>query len=96
VVPCSKIDTAARPFIACRASINGALWDASKGAYKDNPTSTLYPQDGNSLANWFNVTAAADASNVSSYLKSNWGQYVTLCVWKFNWVALHVLECKDC
>jgi len=53
-------------------AINGKLWD-STGAYKDNPTSTLHPQDGNSLAVWFGVAdSAAKKGSISSVLNENW------------------------
>ncbi len=56
-----------------KARINAVLWDASRGAYKDNPTSTLYPQDGNALAVWFGaVDAASKAKSISYVLNENW------------------------
>eukprot|EP01046_Picozoa_sp_COSAG06_P022796 COSAG06_NODE_1784_length_8405_cov_15.271129_1_plen_634_part_10 len=59
-----------------RAAINGAaLWDAARGAFRDNPLSTVYPQDGNSLALWFNLTSTANAQRISQYLGSNLGQF---------------------
>lgn len=57
------------------AAINEHLWDAAKGAYKDNPTSSLYPQDGNSLAVWFGIANAAQAASISDYLHGNWGEF---------------------
>ena len=39
-----------------KAAANSRLWNASVGLYRDNPGSTLYPQDGNSLAVWFGLT----------------------------------------
>ena len=55
-----------------KARINSTLWDAGTGAYRDNPTSTLYPQDGNSLAVWYGVTDTADKpALVARYLNSN-------------------------
>ena len=54
-----------------RTRINQTLWDASFGAYRDNPTSTLYPQDGNSQAIWFGVADSADkTASVARYLDS--------------------------
>jgi len=56
-----------------KTQINAQLWDSSVGAYKDNPTSTLYPQDGNSLAVWFGVTASPNqAKSISYVLNENW------------------------
>jgi hypothetical protein len=53
------------------------LWDDAFGAYRDNPTSSLHPQDGNSLAIWFGITQNHTNRSmlVSNYLKSNWGKY---------------------
>jgi len=56
-------------------AINVHLWDHGKHAYKDNPTSSLYPQDGNSLAAWFGIANASQASSISDYLHGNWGPY---------------------
>ncbi len=39
-----------------KAAANSRLWNADIGLYKDNPGSTVYPQDGNSLAVWFGLT----------------------------------------
>ena len=62
---------------ASRAAILAGLWDEGKGAFFDNPgKKTLFPQDGNALALWFNVTAdAPQAARVSDYLASNWGPF---------------------
>lgn len=45
------------------------------GAFKDNPTSSVHPQDGNSLAAWFNATTADRATKISDYLVTNWGEF---------------------
>ncbi len=56
-----------------KAQINALLWDASAGAYKDNPTSTLHPQDGNSLAVAYNVVDSnAQAQTIVNTLHNNW------------------------
>ncbi|MFL5997992.1 MAG: MGH1-like glycoside hydrolase domain-containing protein [Streptomyces sp.] len=61
---------------AIKAAANSRLWDASKGMYKDNPTSGLYPQDGNSLAVWYGLAAsAAKAKSILAGLGKNWGAY---------------------
>ncbi|KAG6827972.1 hypothetical protein H0H92_009798 [Tricholoma furcatifolium] len=39
-----------------KATYNSLLWDEAVGLFRDNPTSDLHPQDGNSLAVLFNVT----------------------------------------
>ncbi|KAG6869116.1 hypothetical protein C0993_001681 [Termitomyces sp. T159_Od127] len=41
---------------ALKGAYNNLLWDDTTGMFRDNPTSTLHPQDGNSLAVLFNVT----------------------------------------
>jgi hypothetical protein len=60
---------------ALKCAINAVLWDETRHAYRDNPTSVIFPQDGNSLAVWFNITDSADKrAGVLAYLKSNWGE----------------------
>ena len=59
---------------ALRTQINARLWDAGAGAYKDNPSSSLHPQDGNSLAVWYGVVpSAAQATSIVAELRGNWG-----------------------
>jgi hypothetical protein len=60
---------------ALKKAINDQLWDGH--AFKDNPTSNLHPQDGNSLANWFGITEnfPTRSLSISKYLNSNWGKY---------------------
>lgn len=61
---------------AIRTAANSRLWDASKGLYKDNPTSALYPQDGNSLAVWYGlVDSTAKARTIVGRLATRWGAY---------------------
>ena len=56
-----------------KTQINARLWDTSAGAYKDNPTSTMYPQDGNALAVWYDVVdSPAKAKSISYVLGENW------------------------
>jgi hypothetical protein len=56
-----------------KAQVNATLWDSSVGAFKDNPTSTLYPQDGNALAAWFGLAATpTQAKGLSYVLNENW------------------------
>ena len=55
-----------------KTQVNARLWDASAGAYKDNPSSTLHPQDGNSLAVWYGVASAAQAQSIVNYLHGDW------------------------
>jgi Bacterial alpha-L-rhamnosidase 6 hairpin glycosidase domain/F5/8 type C domain len=54
---------------------NAKLWDDAVGEYRDNPTSSLYPQDGNSLAVWYGIASTAQAARVSTELTANWNQY---------------------
>ena len=61
---------------ALARAINQQLWDPAAGAYRDNSSSTLYPQDGNSLAVWFGVVdSPAKTTAILSYLKTNWKPY---------------------
>jgi hypothetical protein len=56
-----------------KTQINSVLWDTSTGSYKDNPTSTLHPQDGNALAAWLGVVdSPAKAKSISYALNENW------------------------
>jgi hypothetical protein len=59
-----------------KSAANVQLWDPSAGEYRDNPTSSLYPQDGNSLAVWYGlVDSSAKASSISHALTRNWNGY---------------------
>lgn len=58
-----------------RTAINATLWDDAAGEYRDNPTSDLLPQDGNSLAVWYGVAPADRAARVSAALTTNWNSY---------------------
>ncbi len=56
-----------------KSHINASLWDTSIGAYKDNPSSTLHPQDGNALAVWFGVVdTPSKPKSISYVLNENW------------------------
>ena len=57
-----------------KSKINSTLWNAGQGAYQDNPSNTsLFPEDGNSMAVVFGVTdATAKNTSIASYLRSNW------------------------
>ncbi len=58
---------------ALRTAINGPLlWDSAKGAFRDNPDSSLYPQDGNSLCVLFDAASADKLAQVADYLQTNW------------------------
>lgn len=56
-----------------KSSYNNALWDFRAGLYRDNSTTTLHPQDGNSLALLYNLTLNnAQAATISASLEKNW------------------------
>ncbi|KAE9386521.1 Six-hairpin glycosidase [Gymnopus androsaceus JB14] len=56
-----------------KVAYNELLWDESAGLFKDNDTSTLHPQDGNSLAVLFNVTNnASQIQSISDGLTQFW------------------------
>jgi hypothetical protein len=62
--------------IAVKNGANAVLWDAASGLYRDNPTSTVHPQDGNSLAVWFGLTTSlAQSATVSQSLTSRWNAF---------------------
>lgn len=56
-----------------KSSINNLLWDSRAGMFRDNDSTDLLPQDGNSLAILFNVTENQDqAKAVSKGLTRFW------------------------
>jgi hypothetical protein len=61
--------------VTLKKAINDKLWDDAAGEYRDNPTSDLLPQDGNSLAVWYGVAPADRASRISAALTTNWNAY---------------------
>jgi len=62
-----------------KAAANSRLWDAARGMYRDNPTSGLYPQDGNSLAVWYGLTdSTAKSRSITAQLATRWGPYGAL------------------
>jgi hypothetical protein len=61
---------------ALKAAANSRLWDAGTGMYRDNPTSSLYPQDGNSLAVWYGLTdTPAKATSIVQRLAQRWNAF---------------------
>lgn len=59
-----------------KTAFNDAFWSSNVGMYRNNLTSTLYPQDANSLAVLFNLTTSAkQASSVSAGLTQYWGEF---------------------
>ncbi|KAK0451165.1 Six-hairpin glycosidase [Desarmillaria tabescens] len=58
---------------ALKAKYNEAFWVKSAGMYRDNLTTTLYPQDANSLAVLYNLTLSDDQKvAVSEGLERDW------------------------
>ncbi|OBZ74807.1 hypothetical protein A0H81_05206 [Grifola frondosa] len=58
---------------ALKTRYNEAFWLLSEGMYRDNETTTLCPQDANSMAILFNLTTSPEqASSVSQGLMRNW------------------------
>ncbi|KAI0312129.1 Six-hairpin glycosidase [Amylostereum chailletii] len=56
-----------------KENFNKVLWMDDVGMYRDNETSTLVPQDGNSLAVLFNLTTSqAQKESISEGLTKNW------------------------
>ncbi len=56
-----------------KSAANQRLWNAAVGLYRDNPGSTLYPQDGNSLAVWYGLTdSPAKNTAVAHALAARW------------------------
>ncbi|KAJ4248487.1 hypothetical protein NW762_012825 [Fusarium torreyae] len=58
-----------------QTAIMAELWDDSRGAFTDGPGNTsLYPQDGNSMAIAFGVVKGSsdESRRISDYLASNW------------------------
>lgn len=59
--------------LALKTAINTYCWDNQYGAFKDNATSTtLHPQDANSMAVLFEVVSLPRATNISEKLTENW------------------------
>lgn len=71
-----------------KSSINAQLWDQNAGMYMDKPGSTLYPQDGNSLAVWFGVADTnAKCLSISSALKQRWNRFGAVTPERTNAIA---------
>ena len=59
-----------------KSAANARLWNATAGLFKDNETTTLMPQDGNSWALKANLTeSSAQTQAISSALHQRWGRY---------------------
>ena len=58
---------------ALKARFNDVFWLPSAGMYRDNDTTTLCPQDANSMAVLYNLTETPEqAASVSAGLTKNW------------------------
>jgi hypothetical protein len=72
--------TYANQAASLKARINAVLWDTGAGAYRDNPTRALYPQDGNALAVWYGVVdSPGKARSISYVLNENWNDKGSRC-----------------
>jgi hypothetical protein len=59
-----------------KAAANELLWDQSSGMYRDNETTTLMPQDGNSWAIVSHITAnSSQVRSISDKLVGRWTPY---------------------
>ncbi|HCT76316.1 MAG TPA: alpha-L-rhamnosidase [Micromonosporaceae bacterium] len=59
---------------ALKAAVNARLWVPSQGMYRDNPSSNLYPQDGNSLAVTLGLTdSEAKSISIARKMSARWG-----------------------
>ncbi|TFK45478.1 glycoside hydrolase family 78 protein [Heliocybe sulcata] len=64
---------------AVKAAYNTLLWDDAAGMFRDNDTTTLHPQDGNSLAVLYNVTNSPSQNQaISDGLTQLWSDIGTL------------------
>ena len=58
---------------ALKATYNDVFWVDSLGMYRDNASTTLCPQDANSMAILYNLTTSEEqAMSVSEGLEKNW------------------------
>ncbi|KAI1269246.1 alpha-L-rhamnosidase [Xylariaceae sp. FL1019] len=64
--------------VRLKDSFNAILWDADVGLFRDNETeagSQLFPQDGNSLSLFYNLTRSSiQAATISKALTRNWNE----------------------
>jgi hypothetical protein len=49
--------------------------DGVQGLYRDNDGSSLYPQDGNTIAVLFDIADATQAARISAGLSGNWNEF---------------------
>ncbi|KAL0058593.1 hypothetical protein AAF712_014713 [Marasmius tenuissimus] len=56
-----------------KQTFNALLWDEDAGLYRDNTTTALHPQDGNSFAVVYNITTSDEQKRrISEGLTKNW------------------------
>ncbi|KIY72366.1 glycoside hydrolase family 78 protein [Cylindrobasidium torrendii FP15055 ss-10] len=59
-----------------KAAANKLLWNETAGMFKDNETTTLFPQDGNVWAIKSNITLSSEQkTRIASNLKDRWTPY---------------------
>jgi hypothetical protein len=59
--------------VSVKAAANARLWNPATGLYRDTPGADLHPQDGNSMAVWFELTdSPAKNASISRTLTANW------------------------
>jgi hypothetical protein len=70
------LDSWAQKAAGIKSSANRLLWDDDAGLYRDNETTRLHPQDGNSWAVVSNLVDSKDKMvRISSGLAARWGPY---------------------
>ncbi len=71
-----------------RTAIQSHLWNDAVGMYTEVPGSTLYPQDGSSLALWFGIPdTVAEQMDIATNLRSRWNAYGALTPERPNAIA---------
>lgn len=66
-------DTWRQRAAAVKSAANARLWNPATGLYRDIPGSDLHPQDGNSMAVWFELTdSPAKNASIARTLTANW------------------------
>jgi hypothetical protein len=65
-----------------KAAVNNEAlnWDPKVGAFKDSDVdSSIYPEDGNSLALFYNMASPAYHQNISNHFLTTWGPLGAVC-----------------
>nr|OQO15778.1 hypothetical protein B0A51_17389 [Rachicladosporium sp. CCFEE 5018] len=72
----SVLDSWTTTAAGIKSAANTLLWNATAGLYKDNETTTLFPQDGNTWAIFANLTDSSDKNvAISNGLAARWTPY---------------------